>query len=306
MHDKSHVLIIGAGAVGSFYGAILKRAGCTVSVVLRSEYDIVAANGIVLESPMGDLSFQPDHVYRDGDTNSAPDYVLLCVKVLPSIDRAALLRPWVGPHTRIALIENGIDIEPELVAAYPGNPLISCSAFIAVSRVAPGQVRHSAHGRLIMGSYPRGIDGDCRDLASLFEAGGIEARLTESIVTERWKKCIWNTPLNPLSVLADGAESHAMLNAPGGEQLVREMMAEVCAVAAADGHPLPQQKLIDGNIEGTRNMPSFRNSMAQDYLSERPIELDAILGNVVAIARRHDVPVPRLETVYTALRMRGF
>src|SRR5699024_2026699 len=118
---------------------------------------------------------------------------------------------------------------------------------------------------------------------------------------ERWKKCIWNTPLNPLSVLADGAESHAMLDAPGGERLVRDMMAEVCAVAAADGHPLPQQKLIDGNIEGTRDTPSFRNSMAQDYLNGRAIELEAILGNVLTIARRHDVPVPHLETVYTAL-----
>ncbi|HAJ41214.1 MAG TPA: 2-dehydropantoate 2-reductase, partial [Alcanivorax sp.] len=72
----------------------------------------------------------------------------------------------------------------------------------------------------------------------------------------------------------------------------------------ADGHPLPPQ-IIDSNIDGTRKMPAYKNSMALDYLNDRPIELDAILGNVVAIAQKHGVPVPRLETMLAALRMRA-
>ncbi len=76
------------------------------------------------------------------------------------------------------------------------------------------------------------------------------------------------------------------------------------AAAQADGHPLPPQ-LVDKNIEGTRKMPAYKNSMALDYLNGRPIELDAILGNVVAIAEKHGVAVPRLETMLAALRMRA-
>lgn len=311
MSDTPRVLIIGAGAVGSFYGAILKRAGCAVSVVVRSDYDAVAANGVLIDSPMGDLSYRPDHVYRaDGEASQhehpAPDIVLLCVKVLATTDRVALLRPWVGSNTRIALIENGIDIEMELATAYPDNPLISCVAFIATSRVAPGQIQHSAYGRLVMGTFPQGIDAYCRELADLFEVGGIKVKRSEAIVGERWKKCVWNAALNPLAVLAEGADTETMLDAPGGEQLARDLMREVCAVAAAEGYPLDEEKVINGNIAGTRNMPGFRNSMAQDYRNGRGIELDAILGNVVAIAQRHGVPVPRLRTVYVTLCMRGF
>ncbi len=302
---KPHALIIGAGAIGSFYGAILKRAGCTVSAVVRSEYDAVKAHGFRFESPLGDISWKPDYLYKDGDRpDSTPDYVILATKVLPGSDRAALVRPWVGEGTNIVLIQNGLDIERELADAFPDNPIISCLAFIAVSRVAPGEIKHNAYGRLVMGRYPSGLDDHCQALRDLFVEGGIDIKLTEEVVRERWLKCVWNTPFNPLSVLANGADTYTMLDTPGGEKLVREMMEEVIAAAEADGHPLPPQ-IIDSNIEGTRKMPAYKNSMALDYLNDRPIELDAILGNVVAIAQQHGVPVPRLETMLAALRMRA-
>ena len=304
MSQQPHVLIIGAGAIGSFYGAILKRAGCTVSAVVRSEYEAIRDGGFQFESPLGDISWRPDHLYRDGDqADSQPDYVILATKVLPDSDRAALIRPWLGEDTGIVLIQNGLDIERELAEAFPNNPIISCLAFIAVSRVAPGQIKHNAYGRLVMGRFPEGIDEHCSRLRDLFVEGGIDIKLTEQVVGERWLKCVWNTPFNPLSVLANGADTYTILDTPGGEQLIRDLMAEVMAVAEADGHPLPSH-LPDSNIAGTRKMPAYKNSMALDYLNDRPIELDAILGNVVAIAHRLNVPVPRLETVLVTLRMR--
>ena len=305
MSHQPHALIIGAGAIGSFYGAILKRAGCTVSAVVRSEYDAVKAHGFRFESPLGDISWKPDYLYKDGDRpDSTPDYVILATKVLPGSDRAGLVRPWVGEGTNIVLIQNGLDIERELADAFPDNPIISCLAFIAVSRVAPGEIKHNAYGRLVMGRYPSGLDDHCQALSDLFVEGGIDIKLTEEVVRERWLKCVWNTPFNPLSVLANGADTYTMLDTAGGEKLVREMMQEVIDAAEADGHPLPPQ-IIDSNIDGTRKMPAYKNSMALDYLNDRPIELDAILGNVVAIAHKHGVSVPRLETMLVALRMRA-
>lgn len=257
MSQQPHVLIIGAGAIGSFYGAILKRAGCTVSAVVRSEYDAIRDGGFQFESPLGDISWRPDHLYRDGDqADSKPDYVILATKVLPNSDRAALIRPWLGENTGIVLIQNGLDIERELADAFPDNPIISCLAFIAVSRVAPGQIKHNAYGRLVMGRFPEGIDEHCSRLRDLFVEGGIDIKLTEQVVGERWLKCVWNTPFNPLSVLANGADTYTILDTPGGEQLIRDLMAEVMAVAEADGHPLPAH-LPDSNIAGTRKMPPW-------------------------------------------------
>lgn len=305
MSNKPSILIVGAGAIGSFYGAILKKAGCSVSTVLRSEYDAVKANGIKISSPLGDLSYQPDHVYRDGDTPAEePDYLILCVKVLPGVDRAALVKPWMGSNTRLVLIENGLDIERELADAYPDNPIISCLAFIAASRTEPGVVEHKAYGKLVMGSYPEGIDDHCRELSQLFIDGGINVDLTEQVVGERWRKCLWNTPFNPLSVIANGADTRTILDTEGGEELIRAMIREVMDVAAAAGYPM-EEKVIEQNIAGTRKMPPYKNSMALDYLNGRPIEREAVLGNVVAIAQRHGIPVPHLNTVLVTLKMRA-
>ena len=303
-NNKPDILVIGAGAIGSFYGAILKRAGCTVSVVLRSDYDAVKADGFRFTSPLGELSWTPDQVYQPGDTpGRLPDYVLLCVKVLPGVDRAELVRPWMGEQTGLVLIENGLDIERELADAFPRNPLVSCLAFIAVSRTGPGTVNHQAYGQLVMGNFPTGFDHHCAQLAGLFREGGIDINETDAVVGERWRKCVWNTPFNPLSVLANGADTLAMLDAPGGEGLIRTLMEEVIAVAQADGYPMPDG-IIEKNLSGTRAMGAYKNSMALDYLNDRPIELDAILGNVVAIADRLNVPVPHLRTVLVTLRIR--
>lgn len=304
MTDQPRFLIIGAGAIGSFYGALLKRAGCEVSVVLRSDCEVVSQSGFHINSTLGDLSWRPDHVYRDGDTPvAAPDYILLCVKVLPGVDRAALVRPWMGKQTVLVLIENGLDIERELLDAYPDRPLVSCLAFIAVSRVGAGQVNHQAYGQLVMGSFPNGFDEHCQRVSALFKKAGIQVDASEAIVGERWRKCVWNAAFNPLSVLANGADTLTMLDAPGGESLIRALMEEVIAVARADGYELPDT-IIEKNIPGTRAMGAYKNSMALDYLNQRPIELDAILGNVVTIANRLQVPVPRLETILAALKMR--
>lgn len=305
MSPKPSILIVGAGAIGSFYGAILKRAGCPVSTVLRSEYEVVKTQGIRITSPLGDLSYQPDQVYRDGDTPaSAPDYLILCVKVLPGVDRAELVRPWMGPNTRLVLIENGLGIERELAEAYPDNPIVSCLAFIAASRTEPGVVEHKAYGKLVMGAYPKGIDGHCRELSELFIAGGIKVDLSEAVVGERWRKCLWNTPFNPLSVIANGADTRTILDTEGGEALIRAMIREVMAVAEAEGYPM-DEGLIEQNIDGTRKMPPYKNSMALDYLNDRPIERDAVLGNVVALAEHHGIAVPHLNTVLVTLRMRA-
>lgn len=303
-NGKPDILVIGAGAIGSFYGAILKRAGCSVSVVLRSDYEAVKADGFRFTSPLGELSWMPDHVYQPGESPvRVPDYVLLCVKVLPGVDRAELVRPWLGEHTGLVLIENGLDIERELAEAFPSNPLVSCLAFIAVSRTGPGTVNHQAYGQLVMGNFPQGFDHHCEHLAGLFREGGIDINETDAVVGERWRKCVWNTPFNPLSALANGADTLSMLDAPGGEALIRTLMEEVIAVAKADGYPMPDN-IIEKNLSGTRAMGAYKNSMALDYLNDRPIELDAILGNVVAIADRLNVPVPHLRTVLVTLRIR--
>ena len=298
------VLIVGAGAIGGFYGALLAKAGAQVSLVCRSDYAVVAECGIEIRSTLGEWQFEPAAVLREaGEVGESPDYVVLCTKVLPQIDRAALIKGAVGPATAIVLIQNGVEIEEEIARAFPANELISGLAFVCTSRTAPGQVWHQAYGNLMLGNWPSGVGPRVSVLCELFESAGIKARAMEDIVAARWRKCVWNAPFNPLSVLSGGLYTSDILSTQ--ESLVRQLMEEVCTIAAATGHPLSAD-VVDRNIADTRKMPPYKTSMLLDFEAGRPMETEAILGNAVRAGQREQVPVPHLETVYALMKLREY
>jgi 2-dehydropantoate 2-reductase len=297
-----NVLVIGSGAVGSFYGALLAKQGVEVSVLARSDYDQVREHGIEIVSPLGNYHFRPHQVVRDAARLwRKPDYVLLCIKVVEAADRVGLLRDAVGPRTAIVLICNGIDIEREIAAAFPDSELISGLAFICVTRTAPGHVWHQAYGKLALGNYPQGASDKVQKLCSLFDAARIDCSPAADITAARWQKCVWNAPFNPLSVLSGGLPTSDIL--AGQEALVRAIMAEVCAIATVSGHPLADD-IIERNIDHTRTMPPYKTSMLLDFEAGRPMETEAILGNAVRAGHWLGVPIPHLETVYGLMKLR--
>lgn len=299
------ILIIGAGAIGAFYGAALQAAGADVSVACRSEYETVRERGFSIESQrLGNRTFIPAQTVRAAGEyqGGPPDYAIVCVKVVEGTDRAALIRDAVGAETVIVLIENGVEIEGEIAEAFPDNELISALAFVQVSRISPGKVKHFAFGDLHFGNYPSGLSDSTRRFADLLGAGGIKCSLTEDVVTARWQKCLWNAVFNPISVLGGVLDTGHILGTPEGEALVRRAMQEVCAVAAATGHPL-DMSLAGQFIEGTRNAPPYKTSMALDYENGRPMETEVILGNAVRAGRREGVAIPSLEALYALMKM---
>lgn len=300
----ARILVIGAGAIGALYGAALARQGAQVSVVCRSDYETVKRDGYTIRSPLlGDHTFRPASVLREvADYDGAPDYLVLTVKVLQELDRAALIRPAVGPGTVIVLIENGIDIEAEIANAFPGNELLSVLAYVGVTRTAAGDIHHQSHGHLLMGTYPSGVTQRAGQFAALLQASGVNCKLTEKVVGARWQKAVWNASFNIISIMGGVLDTGMMLKTPEDHAFVRRVMQEICDVAAAEGHPM-KPHLVDQMITGTQGMPPYKTSMAVDYENRRPMEIEAILGNVVRAGRRHGVAMPSLETLYSLALM---
>ena len=298
------VLIVGAGAVGALFGSALARQGAQVSVVCRSDYDAVSRDGYDIHSTVfGDHRFRPANVYRNvADCREPPDYLLLTSKVLESVDRAALIRPAVGPRTVIVLIQNGVDIEPPIAAAFPDNELLSSLAFVAVGRSAPGQVNHLSLGSLIMGRYPAGVTPAAQALAAAFEAGKVPCKLTENVIGARWQKAVWNAVFNPISILGGVLDTNAMLRTEAEVAFARSAMQEVCDVAQAAGHT-QSPNLVEQMLATTRAMPAYKSSMALDYENGRPMEIEAILGNTVRAARKLGVATPNLDAIYALAKM---
>ena len=298
------ILVIGAGAIGAFYGGVFARAGCEVSAVARADYDAVAANGYRIESHLGDLSWRPAQLVRSGaDYTGAADYLLVCLKLTASTDPVALIRPALREGTRIVFVANGIDIDAPVAAAFPGHELISGVAYAAVSREAPGLVKHhSQFTRLVLGRYPAGASDAASHLVELIKKGGLSGAATDDIVGARWQKSAWNTVLNPISALGGGLGTRDILASEATTQFVREAMQEFTSIAAAAGHPLPADT-ADKLIAGTLKLPNYVSSMGQDQLAGRPMETEALLGNVVRTAQRLGVSAPRLGTLYALLKM---
>jgi 2-dehydropantoate 2-reductase len=299
-----NVLIVGAGAVGALFGSALARQNARVAVVCRSDYDVVSRDGYDIRSPVfGDHRFRPDRVYREvAECREPPDYLLLTSKVLESVDRAALIRPAVGPRTAIVLIQNGVDIEAPIATAFPENELLSSLAFVAVGRSAPGRVDHLSLGSLILGRYPSGVTPAAQSLAAAFEAGKVPCKLTENVVGARWQKAVWNAVFNPISILGGVLDTDAMLRTDAEVAFARSAMQEVCDVAQAAGYP-QSPTLIEQMLATTSAMPAYKTSMALDYENGRPMEIEAILGNTVRAGRKVGVKTPNLDAIYALAKM---
>lgn len=300
---NERILIVGAGAIGGFYGSLLAKAGADVSVVCRSDYDVVKLHGFQIDShSLGQWHFQPKQVLRDAsDYQGEANFLILCSKVTADVNRVALISRGLGKQTTIVFIQNGVEIEAPLQQAFPEHELISGLAFICCNRIQAGQIHHLAYGKLTLGNFPNRVSANARRLQSLFLTAGIECTLSENIVTSRWQKCVWNAPFNPLSVLSGGLPTLTILQ--NQEALVRRTMQEVCDIAAGCGHPLPAD-IIETNIQSTYAMPPYKTSMLLDFENQHPMETEAILGNAVRAAQRQKIAAPTLDALYALMKLK--
>jgi len=289
------VLVVGAGAVGGYYGGKLASAGAEVSVVCRSDYDAVLENGYHIQSPLGDFEFKPFAVYPTvmAAFGQPFDVVMITTKVLPKSDILVTIAPLLSAKTAIMVLQNGIHIEAPYVEAFPRHHLISALAFVCLTRTSPGVISHQGYGRLVLGNYPSGSLGDADELGRLFNEAGLKCQVTEDIRTARWRKLVWNAPFNPLSVMYRSTTAELLAD-PDCRSKIVEIMKEVVMLARLDGCHLDDD-VIRQNIEDTEKMAPYKPSMLIDYELKRPMEIDAILGNAVEFAKRKGAAVPYME-----------
>lgn len=298
------ILLIGAGSVGVYFCGRAALGGTQVEVVAHREFDKISHEGYFVESIAGNFTFRPSRVLHSAaEASSDIDAVVLATKVLPDIDREALLSPVADFPSKpsIVLIQNGIGIDEPVAEAFPGNELISVIAYIGASRKAVNHIVHSGAGRLLMGIANDGETSRIADLARCFNAGNVPCEIVPDIALERWKKLLWNLPFNPVSVLGGGLNSQELCDGGEIEALCSTLMDEVIAVANCCSVPLTRA-MAEDQFEYTRNFPPYRTSMLQDYEAGRPLEVDAIIGNAVKLADLHGVDVPVMRCCASLLR----
>lgn len=288
------LLLIGAGSIGSYFCGRAAIGGADVEVMVRRNMPEIREKGYDIKSISGDFVFHPSRVLCKADEISPDiDAVVLATKVLPEVDRVRLLKKAASLPSKppIVLLQNGIGIEDDIAAAYPDNEIISCVAYIGAFRKSFREIIHSGAGRLIIGRFGGGESVFARKLAEVFISGGVPCQVTADIALERWRKLLWNLPFNPVSVLAGGIDTKELCDGDAIEKLCSSLMDEVILVANACGVKLTRQ-MADEQIEYTRNFPPYKTSMLQDFSAGLPLEVDAVIGNVVKIADRLSLDIP--------------
>jgi 2-dehydropantoate 2-reductase len=295
------ILIIGAGAIGGFYGAKLSQSGAEVTLLCRSDYDQVKKNGMEIKSYLGDFNFKPHQIIRNSNEyKDVPDYVLVTTKVLPEINLKELLSPVIKKDTAIVLIQNGIHIEQAFVDLFPNQELISILAFVCVSKIDKGKIFHQDYGKLIIGNFPRLYSKKAEHLAYLWKKSGIDVELSQDILKDRWKKLIWNAAFNPISVLSGGYNTSEILKNYATKNLAINVMNEVLLLSKLDG-VLIEEDVIEKNISMTEKMKPYKTSMLLDFEANRKLEIEAILGNALKFAKEKSIAVPYISTLYALL-----
>lgn len=292
--------VIGAGALGGLYGALLARSGVDVRMLMRGDYDVVKRRGLRVRSVWGDFVLDPAPVFDDPAAMGRADCVLVGLKTTANDRYEELIAPSLGPESWICTLQNGLDNERRLAELFGPERVAGGVAFLCSSRTAPGEIEHSNYGAIEIGEYERGLSDRLRALAGLFERAGVPTTLSPDLRLTRWRKQIWNVPFNAISALTGASDTEAIVNDSELRALAWRVMREVQAVAAAEGAEIGDD-FLTGRMEHTDTMGPYLTSMAWDYLERRPMEVEAIVGAVVRAGRRNQVATPAVETIYAML-----
>ena len=313
------IAVVGAGALGSYYGAMLCRAGQEVHFLLRSDFETVQRQGVSIRSPQGDFHVRP-HCARAPGEIGACDLVLIGLKTTANDQFPKLLPPLVGPHTAVITLQNGLGNEEEIAGLFPPAQIMGGLCFVCLNRVQPGVIVHMGHGAVVLGEFQRPPESRTHDVADLFRRAGVDCKVADNLARAHWEKLVWNVPFNGLGVAGTvgydtllGSEplpssigpclpTDQLLADPRWEELVRELMAEVIATGRALGYEIPDS-FAEKQIERTRSMGAYRASTLIDFERGLPLELEGLFGEPLRQARAAGVPTPRLEALYRALKV---
>ena len=302
------VAVVGAGAVGCYYGARLAQAGHDVRFLMRRDYEAVAAHGLRVESHHGDFTLERPAIAREAAGLGRADWVLCGLKATSLDAAAALIRPCLGPETRVLAIMNGLGIEEALAEAAGTERVFGGLAFTCLNRGEPGTVRHLEYGQVAIGH----LGDDAAELEralALWEGARVEVSAAPSLLRARWEKLCWNVPFNGLTVAAGGVDTEAIVTDAALRAQAGALMREVAAAGNADLAARGRRERIDGEAVAARMfaltdvMGPYRPSTLIDFLEGRAIEVGAIFAEPARRARALGVPTPRLEQL-TALLAR--
>jgi 2-dehydropantoate 2-reductase len=290
------VLVVGAGALGGYFGGRLLEAGRDVTFLVRpARAEQIARHGLRIESPHGNARLRPRTALAGGDPGGPYDLILLAVKAHALGGAMDDMAPALGPATAILPVLNGMRHLDALAARFGPGRVLGGVAQIPASLSPEGRVLHlgRSHG-LTFGELDGGASERVRAVAVLCEGARFDARASEAIVQEMWEKWVMLAALAGMTCLMRASVGH-VLAAPGGREALLGLLGECRAVAGAAGHaPRPAAVEAAAAMLTAEGSP-LTASMLRDIEGGGPTEGEHVLGDMAERAARMGVPTPVLK-----------
>ncbi|MBT3703481.1 MAG: ketopantoate reductase family protein [Alphaproteobacteria bacterium] len=290
------VTVFGAGAVGCYYGGMLARAGHQVEFIGRASHvNAINAKGLLLDTQ--ELSeYVSSTAAVDTSAMGASELVLVAVKSADTEAAAISLKEKLSATTMVLSLQNGVDNANRLSDLTGGHPVFPTIVYVGAEMAGAGHVKHLGRGELVIG---RSAISDT--ISKIFSEAGIPVSVDSDISKALWIKLIYNCAYNALSAVGN-IPYRLMLETEGTKEVMASAINECIAVACACGVSI-EEDIIERVLALADTMPEQRSSTAQDFLHNRPSEIDFLNGFVVRKGHEFDIPTPTNQALQVAIKL---
>jgi 2-dehydropantoate 2-reductase len=295
------ITVVGAGAVGGYFGGMLARAGAPVVMIGRPAFvDAVKKNGLTLDTLTLNESVRVEAA-AELDAARGAEIVLFCVKTTDTAETSRALAPLLAPNAIVVSMQNGVD-NVEQIRAASDIEALGAVVYVAASVPQPGTVKHVGRGDLVVGPHnPR-----TERFAALFERAGVPCRISDNIEGELWTKLIWNCALNAVSALGR-AKYGKIAASDDARKVVEDVVYEVLAVARAANIQPPgledPKAALAGAFKIATQMSEALSSTGQDMQRGKRTEIDSLNGYISRRGAALGVPTPVNHALYTLVKL---
>jgi 2-dehydropantoate 2-reductase len=305
IESSPRIAVMGAGAVGCYFGGMLARAGVDVTIIGRQPHvDAIVRNGLMLET----LRFKESvsmSASVDPAAVSDAGLVLFCVKSTDTDAAASAIAPHLAREATVLSLQNGVD-NAERMQSHIGQRIIPAVVYVAAAMAALGHVKHSGRGDLIIGELERGArPRELRGLplaaiAALFAKAGVPVQISDNVEGELWAKLVTNCAYNAISALTRSNYGR-LLAMPYTREIMRDVVEEIEAVAKAKGVRIPID--LEAVYRLADAMPAATSSTAQDLARGKRTEIDHLNGHIARQGERLGVPAPVNRTLHALIKL---
>lgn len=299
--------VVGAGAVGSFYGAMLARAGHRVTLIGRPPHvRAIESHGLRLQMA-GRTETIAVHASTDLSAVRDADLVLVCVKSTDTESVARQIAPWLAADAIVLSLQNGVD-NAATIARHTRQPVVPAVVYVATALPEPGLVSHFGRGDLVIGPLDAQAAQDAvlqqrlQDVVTLFASAGVAVRISPAVMVELWSKLMVNCAYNAISALAQMPYGR-MAALPAIRDVQHAVVREVVAVAQADGQALALEPALQAMERIADAMPAQLSSTAQDLARGKPTEIDHLNGYVVRRGAELGIATPVNQTLHALVKL---